>query len=345
MFERGGRARPRRPGSAARASLRGLATADRPSVETRPEVATCRGRSSASITPRTGIEGFVTISGGKTTTARAMAETTTRRRLREARRHGGVSDPRCSAPLVSAVLRCLTELRLRLWRTAREGRSRAGYEELEVPVGAGDRLGPRRDRAGLGRGRPSLVFRHACHHGSCGTCTVRVDGRERLPCITPLADVWDGRRVLTIEPLRGVPLIADLAIDPTGAHRPDGRRAVPLRPGGRGRSPLSGRRDRQRAGCRRRGRRNASRTASNASPASRRALSRPVRPSTSARPCSRPPSACSRSRATRTSNRVLDLVDTDHGVWQCRSAWACSAVCPNGRRSGRSDHGPAAPAC
>jgi succinate dehydrogenase / fumarate reductase iron-sulfur subunit len=28
--------------------------------------------------------------------------------------------------------------------------------------------------------------------------------------------------------------------------------------------------------------------------------------------------------------RVLDLVDTDHGIWQCRSAWACSAVCPNG---------------
>jgi succinate dehydrogenase / fumarate reductase iron-sulfur subunit len=28
--------------------------------------------------------------------------------------------------------------------------------------------------------------------------------------------------------------------------------------------------------------------------------------------------------------RVLDLVDTDHGVWQCRSVWACSAVCPSG---------------
>ena len=27
-------------------------------------------------------------------------------------------------------------------------------------------------------------------------------------------------------------------------------------------------------------------------------------------------------------DRVLDFVDTDHGIWQCRSAWACSAVCP-----------------
>jgi succinate dehydrogenase/fumarate reductase iron-sulfur protein len=27
---------------------------------------------------------------------------------------------------------------------------------------------------------------------------------------------------------------------------------------------------------------------------------------------------------------VLAMVDTDHGIWQCRSAWACSAVCPSG---------------
>ena len=36
-----------------------------------------------------------------------------------------------------------------------------------------------------------------------------------------------------------------------------------------------------------------------------------------------------RSRAQRVRH-VLDLVDTDHGVWQCRSVWACSAVCPSG---------------
>jgi succinate dehydrogenase/fumarate reductase iron-sulfur protein len=27
--------------------------------------------------------------------------------------------------------------------------------------------------------------------------------------------------------------------------------------------------------------------------------------------------------------RVLDMVDSEHGVWQCRSIWACSAVCPS----------------
>jgi hypothetical protein len=27
---------------------------------------------------------------------------------------------------------------------------------------------------------PSVLFRHACHHASCGSCGLRVDGRERL---------------------------------------------------------------------------------------------------------------------------------------------------------------------
>ena len=28
--------------------------------------------------------------------------------------------------------------------------------------------------------------------------------------------------------------------------------------------------------------------------------------------------------------RILALVNTEHGVWQCRSVWSCSAVCPAG---------------
>ncbi len=36
---------------------------------------------------------------------------------------------------------------------------------------------------------PSVLFRHACHHASCGSCGLRVNGRERLACVTPLAEV------------------------------------------------------------------------------------------------------------------------------------------------------------
>ena len=60
---------------------------------------------------------------------------------------------------------------------------------------------------------PSLLFRHACHHASCGSCGLRVNGRERLACVTPLAEVARQGRLLRLEPLRNFPIIADLLVD------------------------------------------------------------------------------------------------------------------------------------
>jgi succinate dehydrogenase / fumarate reductase iron-sulfur subunit len=61
---------------------------------------------------------------------------------------------------------------------------------------------------------PGLLFRHACHHASCGTCGLRVNGRERLACVTPLDEVARGGRPVRLEPLRHLPKIADLLVDP-----------------------------------------------------------------------------------------------------------------------------------
>ena len=58
----------------------------------------------------------------------------------------------------------------------------------------------------------SLLFRHACHHASCGSCGVRINGREALPCITPLKSVENGRAI-RIEPLRNFPIIGDVLVD------------------------------------------------------------------------------------------------------------------------------------
>ena len=46
----------------------------------------------------------------------------------------------------------------------------------------------------------------ACGEGHCGACTVLVDGRPTLSCIT-LAHTVEGRRVTTIEGLRDHPLV------------------------------------------------------------------------------------------------------------------------------------------
>ncbi|TAH50129.1 MAG: succinate dehydrogenase/fumarate reductase iron-sulfur subunit [Chloroflexota bacterium] len=56
-----------------------------------------------------------------------------------------------------------------------------------------------------------LMFRHACHHASCGTCAVRINGREKLPCIAPVKD-YDGGEI-KIEPLRNFPIVGDLVVD------------------------------------------------------------------------------------------------------------------------------------
>ena len=58
----------------------------------------------------------------------------------------------------------------------------------------------------------TLMFRHACHHASCGLCGARVNGRERLLCITPAAQFSDGATI-TLEPLRNFPWIGDLVVD------------------------------------------------------------------------------------------------------------------------------------
>jgi succinate dehydrogenase / fumarate reductase, iron-sulfur subunit len=59
----------------------------------------------------------------------------------------------------------------------------------------------------------SLLFRHACHHASCGSCGIRVNGRERLACDTPLKLVSPHGELVRVEPLRNLPLVGDLLVE------------------------------------------------------------------------------------------------------------------------------------
>lgn len=63
---------------------------------------------------------------------------------------------------------------------------------------------------------PSFMFRHACHHASCGTCAVRVNGYEKLPCIYLVKDAMAGRSEMTLEPLRNFPIVGDMVVDVSG---------------------------------------------------------------------------------------------------------------------------------
>jgi succinate dehydrogenase / fumarate reductase iron-sulfur subunit len=62
----------------------------------------------------------------------------------------------------------------------------------------------------------TLTFRRACHHSSCGSCALRINGVEKLPCITRFSEVGDGNLPLRIEPLRNFPIVSDLVVDVSG---------------------------------------------------------------------------------------------------------------------------------
>lgn len=59
----------------------------------------------------------------------------------------------------------------------------------------------------------SLTFRHACHHSTCGACGMRVNGVEKLTCITSIRTVTHDHGNLKVEPLRNFPLVSDLVVD------------------------------------------------------------------------------------------------------------------------------------
>jgi succinate dehydrogenase / fumarate reductase iron-sulfur subunit len=58
---------------------------------------------------------------------------------------------------------------------------------------------------------PSLNVRHSCFHASCGTCGMRVNGKDVLGCVTRLDDLPAGE--VKVEPLRNQPLVSDLVVD------------------------------------------------------------------------------------------------------------------------------------
>ena len=63
----------------------------------------------------------------------------------------------------------------------------------------------------------TLMYRHSCHHSSCGTCACIINGSEALACT---AGVWemDGGDI-TVEPLKGFERVADLVVNMAGFYR------------------------------------------------------------------------------------------------------------------------------
>ena len=57
----------------------------------------------------------------------------------------------------------------------------------------------------------TLMYRHSCHHSSCGTCACKINGRERLTCITKIKELKGD--TITLESLEGFKILGDLVVD------------------------------------------------------------------------------------------------------------------------------------
>lgn len=100
-------------------------------------------------------------------------------------------------------------LRVRVWRGGSDG----SFQAFDVPA--------RENQTVLDvvteiqrHQDPTLSYRFACRVGVCGSCAMTVNGRPRWTCRTHVNKVADDG-ALTIEPLRHLPRIKDLACDMT----------------------------------------------------------------------------------------------------------------------------------
>lgn len=61
--------------------------------------------------------------------------------------------------------------------------------------------------------KPDLLYRHSCHHGSCGSCGAMINGTPRLMCLTRLGDLESSN--ILLEPLAKMTVIEGIAVWPS----------------------------------------------------------------------------------------------------------------------------------
>ncbi len=205
-----------------------------------------------------------------------------------------------------------TMITFRVFRFRAEDPDLAHFEETKIPVDEATSVLDVLER--LRGGDPSLMYRHSCHHGSCGTCACRINGRERLACMTRVKDL--DSEIVTVEPLRKLKPVGDLMVDSVDFFReyPSGwqtLRRSEWQPGSTPPEDLPG-------------------------------FSRLE----NCIECEACVSACpvedflgpavlaglNRERANRPEKeaRLLEIAAGDRGVWKCERALECSRVCPTG---------------
>ncbi|MDA8396934.1 MAG: succinate dehydrogenase iron-sulfur subunit [Actinomycetota bacterium] len=98
---------------------------------------------------------------------------------------------------------------LKIKRYNPEVDTRPHWEEYEVEMSPGDRVLDALHQVKWTLDG-TLSFRRSCAHGVCGSDAVVINGQNMLACVNLIRNVGTH---LTIEPIRGLPVIKDLVVD------------------------------------------------------------------------------------------------------------------------------------
>jgi succinate dehydrogenase / fumarate reductase iron-sulfur subunit len=167
----------------------------------------------------------------------------------------------------------------------------------------------------------SLTFQHACHHSVCGACGMRVNGAEKLTCITKIKDVTQDGGTLRIDPMNNFPVISDLVVDMSSLYHhmeQAGARQIvsleenPARPGIQ--------RDK-----------NAPEDLFRLTDCIECGLCMSACPIIATHPEYLGPAVLAGIQVNGLDGNpaLLQWVDSAEGVWRCHSAYECTEVCPS----------------
>ena len=207
---------------------------------------------------------------------------------------------------------------LKIYRQ-KEG-ERPHYDEFRMEVDPDEYVLDAVERVWAFKDR-TLCFRHACHHSTCGACGMRVNGIEKLTCITYICDVTRDGATLTIDPLRNFPIISDLSVDMGILYRRmdavGARSVLPISEAEIENPPSAWSTDDGQyirlSDCIECG------------------LCISACPVVSASTGYLGPAVLAGAQANglKRNPDLLDLVDCEGGVWRCHSAFECTAACPS----------------
>jgi succinate dehydrogenase / fumarate reductase iron-sulfur subunit len=163
----------------------------------------------------------------------------------------------------------------------------------------------------------TLMYRHSCHHACCGTCSYKINGQEGLGCVTNIIEL--GTDEVVVEPMDGLNRLVDLVVDMTDFFRDISPEWTYIRDSDwypEATTPEEIDHYVRFENCLECGACVSACPVSAAGdfyvgPAALAAINREL------------------SKNGDDKSFLLDLAGSERGVWQCHSAFECSAVCPS----------------